>query len=606
MPVRVRCPECANEIDAPERARGKAIKCPDCLSRVKVPTDGAPRKKKRTRPRPTGDDVLSNLDLRDAEDNRTKICPKCAKLIVDDELEECPACGVNIFTGQLSDRQRKKRANKGPDPEEFYGKVWKGSKTFVKKNRNLVTRTAINWTVYLTLAITCAFIAQWCYGREITAMMEHPDNQGVTFTETATVIQGDNDNKATFRGKSYRRPLNLPHPRVLAHYSPVVNFWRALSGIFGLGFGGWAIYLTTVVVQATMRGEKLNRIQPDFFGNITMGIRAYVWPWFVLMPIPLILAAVVGGMAATSGGTLSQGQQIFAGACVGGVYLLSLFLLPAATVHWGQNHTYPAWLLTRMLGAFSRTARASLTMSVSVLVLCGLLPIGLIVGVAIGWNQVSGLWDSTLKTVGGAIGLGAGNGFFDFAIIAVPLFMLILGIALFILFIILAFPTVYMMRAFGLYGLYFREELGIVGETTALQPCGFGPRYLAFAVDGFILGLVLGVLGVIQYWAAKFSPIYAIVVGIGQFVFTVFYFVSSEIGQARATPGKWSLGIMVLQSNNKPMDRATGIRRTLFGFVSALSLFGGFIMCLFTPDKSALHDRLSATKVCWGGDDNRS
>lgn len=607
MPVRVRCPECANEIDAPDKARGKAIKCPDCLSRVKVPADGVQRKKKkRKRPVPDGDDVLSSLDLRNAEDDRTKLCPKCATVIRDDELEDCPACGVNIFTGQMSERQRKKRRNAGPDPDDFFNKVWKNSTNFVKKNKGLATRTAINWTVYLTLALSSIFVSQWCYQREIVGMMENGENSGVTFTANQTIIEGDGDNKAVFRGKSYRRPVNLPHPRVLAQYSPVVNFWRFLTVVFGLGFGGWAVYLTTEIVKATMRGEKVNRIQPDFFGNITMGFKAYVWPWYVLMPIPLIVIGIFGAMAAMNG-QLSQTEQIVAACCAGAIYLLSLFLLPPAAVHWAQQHTYPAWLLTRMGAALGRTIKPALVISMAIFVLCLLPTIGVAAGIAAGWSHVTKFWtDTVLKSVSGMIGLGSGDGFFDFAIVELPLFMLVVSLGLFILFIITAFPTVMMMRALGLFGLYFRNELGLVGETTAFQTCGFGPRYLAFAVDAFIVGIVIAVIAAIQYQAAKFHPIYAVVLGLGQFLFTAMYFISSEIGQARATPGKWSLGIMVMQVNNKPLDRPLGIRRFLFAFISLLSLFGGFLMCLFTPDKSALHDRLSGTKVCWKGDDNRS
>lgn len=611
MPVRVRCPECAMEISAPEKARGKAIKCPDCQSRVKVPANGAPQKKKKRkrRPVPDGDDILSSLDLREAEDNRTKICPKCATTIRDDEIEECPACGVNIFTGRLSERQKKKRSNAGPDPEDFFKNVWKNSKNFVKKNRGLAIRTAINWTVYLTLALTSLLTSQWSYHREVIGMIDDSDNQGVTFTANATIIEGDGDNKAVFRGKSYRRPVTMAHPRVLAQYSPSVNFWRFLAVVFGLGFGGWSIYLTTEIVKATMRGEKLNRIQPDFFGNITAGFKAYVWPWFVLMPLPAIAIGIFGAIVAMSGvsGTLSQTQQIVAGCCVGVIYLLSLFLLPPAAVHWAQNHTYPAWLFTRMAAAFARTIKPAIVLSLAIFTLCILPPLGLAGGVAAGWSHVANFWKKTvLAQVSGVIGMGSGDGFFDFTVVELPLFMLVVGTCLFLLFIITAFPTVMMMRALGLYGLYFRNDIGLVGETTAFQPCGFGPRYLAYSVDMFIVGIVVAILAAIQVPAAGFHPIYGAVIGLAQFLFIAIYFISSEIGQARATPGKWSLGIMVMQANNKPLDRPLGIRRFLFSFVSLLSLYGGFLMCLFTPDKSALHDRLSGTKVCWKGDDNRS
>src|SRR5690348_3791792 len=39
MPVKVRCSGCQKVLNAPERARGKAIKCPDCATVIKVPAE---------------------------------------------------------------------------------------------------------------------------------------------------------------------------------------------------------------------------------------------------------------------------------------------------------------------------------------------------------------------------------------------------------------------------------------------------------------------------------------------------------------------------------------------------------------------------------------
>ena len=41
MPVKVRCPTCEKVLNAPETARGKAIKCPGCETKVKVPAGDA-------------------------------------------------------------------------------------------------------------------------------------------------------------------------------------------------------------------------------------------------------------------------------------------------------------------------------------------------------------------------------------------------------------------------------------------------------------------------------------------------------------------------------------------------------------------------------------
>lgn len=612
MPVKVRCPECAKVLNAPDRARGKSLKCPDCQSRIKVPMEGAAKPKKR-RPRPAPadpDNLLSGLDLRSAEDQRTKICPKCAK-VVGDEHEECPYCGVNIDTGVLSAKQQRRRSNQGPDPDDYFKDVWGNSKTFVKKNKSLVIRTVVNWTIMLTLSLSCMHIAQWCWGREVTGMRDDADNLQVTFEADRTVIAGTPDNKGVFRGKKYSSPTELPSVFTLAHRSPVVIFWRVLSGVFALGFGGWGIFLATEIVTATMRGERvLKRVQGDFFGNITLGIRAYVWPWFVLMPLPLVVIIFIAVRAAMTNGALTQTDQILTGVGIGSVYVLSLLFLPAAVVHWSQKHTYPAWLLVRMFVALSKTIRASLTLTTVMVLTCFLLPIGAAAGIAVGWGPINNQFANMLMSIAGQIGLGkpsiAGGGFLDFAVIELPVFAMIVGLALLILFGIVAFPAVYMMRAIGLYGLYFRNELDLVPETVAGEPVGFGPRYLAYCVDSFVTGIVLSAIGALQAFVAQFSPLYSVILVFGQLGFLFMYYMTSETGQARATPGKWSLGLMVLTENNRPMDRSTGSRRTVFAFVTVLTLFAGFLLCLFDPEKRALHDKMSKTKVCWKGDDERT
>ena len=37
MPVKVRCPECETAVNAPDKARGKAVRCPNCEAKISVP-----------------------------------------------------------------------------------------------------------------------------------------------------------------------------------------------------------------------------------------------------------------------------------------------------------------------------------------------------------------------------------------------------------------------------------------------------------------------------------------------------------------------------------------------------------------------------------------
>ena len=623
MPVKVRCPDCKKVLNAPDKARGRSLKCPACEGRIKVPgdrPDGAkPRKKKRRRPQEAADpdNLLSGLDLRNAEDQRTKICPKCTKIVAD-EHEECPYCGVNVDTGVLSEKQQRRRSNQGPDPDDFFQDVWKNSKKFVQKNKSLVYRTVINWTITLTLAFCALYASMWCYEREIAGMVDDPDNIGVQFLANATVVTGTPDAKGVFRGKKFSRTTQLQSVYAYAHQSPVVNFWRALAVVFALGFGGWAIFLATEIVTATMRGERvLKRVQGDFFGNITLGIRAYAWPLFVLLPLTLTIYGIIGARAIVANGALSQNEQIFAGVSIASLYLLSLFFLPAAVVHWSQKHTYPAWLLVRMLVSFTKTMKASLAMTGMIIVTVLLLPLGALGGVIAALGPLKRAFSNVLLKIADAIGLGSpslvladaevgGGGFFDFVVVELPLFGLTTALTCLILFGIVAFPAVYMMRALGMFGLYFRNQLDLVPETTAGEPVGFGPRFLAYCVDSLVISIVGVILGALAFVVRSIIPGLAAIFGLAQWGFMFMYYMTSETGQARATPGKWSLGIMVLTDKNDPMDRGTGSKRTLFAFLSLLTLYIGFLICLFDPEKKALHDKLSATKVCWKGDDERT
>jgi uncharacterized RDD family membrane protein YckC len=172
----------------------------------------------------------------------------------------------------------------------------------------------------------------------------------------------------------------------------------------------------------------------------------------------------------------------------------------------------------------------------------------------------------------------------------------------------MSFPAVFMMRVIGLYGLYFRSDLAIVNEFPDLEPVGFGPRYLAFLVDYIILGL-LG--GVGQFVGSLFGLLFnfygwSIADQLAQGIGAVaslglfgFYFASGEAGAARATLGKWSLGMIVLRDDNKVQTRQQAFGRAASAFVTVLTFYIGFIMCFFRADKKAMHDLMSKSKVVW-------
>ena len=75
MPVKIRCGSCQKVLNAPDRARGKAIKCPNCEELVRVPSGdgkqprrGKPKAQPKKSSAPDVASAIANVDLRHAHD----------------------------------------------------------------------------------------------------------------------------------------------------------------------------------------------------------------------------------------------------------------------------------------------------------------------------------------------------------------------------------------------------------------------------------------------------------------------------------------------------------------------------------------------------------
>ncbi|MBC7818503.1 MAG: hypothetical protein IAG10_16575 [Planctomycetaceae bacterium] len=251
MPVKVRCQSCEKVFAAPDAARGKLVKCPGCEEKVKVPAgDGAksgatakpagkkpaPAKAKKDEHHDDHEHALKNLDLDGAEDENTRVCPKCGQEIYDEEANECPACGLNFETGLTKEKQ------KGIDPKQFFKVVLKDSKRFLLENKPLAIRTGIYTLVYTVLNFACFFMVTWC--------------------------------------------VSFP-PRL---------FWIGLTFITGMVPNGWLWYLNGEIIKATMeKRESMPRINFDMFTCVALGIKYVLWR--VVMAIQLVFPMVVGFLA---------------------------------------------------------------------------------------------------------------------------------------------------------------------------------------------------------------------------------------------------------------------------------------------------------------------
>ena len=243
MAVKVRCPTCDKVLNAPDAARGKAVKCPECETKVRVPAGNGDSG--RTIPRPSGpktakkpppgsesSEFLAGLDFSKMEDSSSQMCPKCGAEIPDDQTE-CPKCGVDVATGQLSAAAKKRKSRKGPDPAEFYSAAWRDSWAFTKENYTVALRTVMYLLIYGGITAFCVFMVTWC--------------------------------------------SSMP-PRV---------FWAAFGLACSLALPGWIWFLTIETIRATV-GKKTNirGVNFDIFQNIALGLKTYIWFIVFLAWIP--------------------------------------------------------------------------------------------------------------------------------------------------------------------------------------------------------------------------------------------------------------------------------------------------------------------------------
>lgn len=619
MPIKVRCKHCEAVLTVSDKARGKAIKCKECGGRVQVGTGkrkARPKKSVKQKP-PVPDDLFGAIDLNSAADEDRRICPKCAAAVGEDDVI-CPKCGVDIETGTLSAKEKKRRTRNAPPVEEFYGTVWGNGIEFMKENSTWAVRTGLVWAITSTMAICAVFTIIWYVDGRTAELLE--SGQGmISVSEDSVVIDlADNDDGfAVYDGTRYTRSsvgsdgtLVLPRPRMGAIQSPPTLFWGLIFMVSVLGFGGWAWTLAVHVITTTMSRQKvIKRFNTDLFASMAMGFRSIFWPLVLMWPfliIPLLIYLVAG-------------SQTGAGIALGCLYLIPVMLfLPSALVHLTQNYTYRAWLLDFMAKDFSRTAAPSLYVSMIALVGVLWVPLtGLVVVLAFS-GSIYDYYAAQIETpmLMSFLPYDPENAPFviTFTIYRLPVVGMMAFVGSLIVFGLLAFPALFMMRVYGLFGLYFRPELSLINEQDEGERVGFGPRFLASLIDAILMLVMAGIAWVVSVF---FIGIFGYLWGFSEFMvavakmglagaFTLFmwaiFFKTWESGQNRGTPGKAAMGIMILTNNDKPMTGQQALGRAAAGLVTCLTLFAGFVMCAFHPKKSALHDIISQTKVIWRGE----
>lgn len=602
MPVKVRCPKCQKVLAAPDRARGKAVKCPGCATAIRVPSAAA--KKGAARPdSAASEDDLASLDLRQIEDDRARICPKCAADLswLDDDETECPQCGYDPTVGGLGRRARQKRS--GPNPDEFWADAWTGSWSFLQENWSLALKMGGYWTASAVIALSFLNIAAWC------------------------------------------------------ERTPPMIVWGAIGVIFTLGLPGLYWSINNQIIEWTLDSRRKLEIHFDFFQNMTLGLKAIAWPWILFLPLtaPAIGAAAVFGGIYVDWSLFMQvkyygvvgvtppeftwhpmAPQAFQAAAiaVAAAYALSRPLFPVGQVHMTARYTYKAWLPVDLLIVFFKNIGPSLYWCAMWLALFVpvVAPIALVAAV---WPLqfeafVTGLTGKLATLLGSLIDspiqvqtegerplftvVSAGE-------IGV-MFTLLVGFSWVVVFTLLAlplamltaFPAVFMIRANGLLGYYFKEPLDLVQDRFADVPAGFWVRYLAFLVDALILLVVLLLFRLVLYFMAFMAIIfggnpdsvlpYLLMYAYGalSFLFAMFYFAKQESDPAQSTMGKHGVGLIVTDLNGRRITQGTAFAR----FFISLLAFIAFPMAAFTEKKQALQDMLTKTLVVWKGDEASS
>ena len=116
---------------------------------------------------------------------------------------------------------------------------------------------------------------------------------------------------------------------------------------------------------------------------------------------------------------------------------------------------------------------------------------------------------------------------------------------------------------------------------------GFGERFLAILIDGFILGII----GAVLFGAGRGTG-----GAVGFLVGAIYYwyFLTQQNGQ---TLGKRIMHIRVVKTNGQPLTAADAIVRYIGYYINSIVFFLGWIWAFFDRDRQGWHDKLVSTIV---------
>lgn len=150
---------------------------------------------------------------------------------------------------------------------------------------------------------------------------------------------------------------------------------------------------------------------------------------------------------------------------------------------------------------------------------------------------------------------------------------------------------------------------------TVYKYAGFWRRFIAYMIDGFIIGIIFFVLAVIagiaffagimsggnNAWIAGMNdPEQMLSLTLWFWIFTtlinIAYFTYFH-GATGRTPGKTLLGVQVVSVEGRPISFGTAFLRSVGYMVSSFFFCLGFIWIGFDKKKQGWHDKIAGTVV---------
>jgi hypothetical protein len=295
MPVKVKCSGCEAVLNAPDKARGKAVKCPKCGTPIRVPAEGAARTPAKRKPASVvsndSSEFLAGFDLGRVEDRSARVCPKCGTTVSAEDVD-CPMCGADLATGGMGTTQRARAGRKGAAPSEYYGKALREGTKYLGKKQSLAWKSVLMFGIFGVLAMLGWLMLVWC------------------------------------------------------HNWPPQMFWIFVASVLTLLLPGWVWVVQNQLIKRALEPKREKYpVHLEPFIAVSLGIKAIAWtlifglPIWLLLGLPgLVLIKMDSGMGPI---LLMVAAGLFAP--------LALVSWPVSQAHFAMPITWPGWAIHKVL-----------------------------------------------------------------------------------------------------------------------------------------------------------------------------------------------------------------------------------------------------------------